>query len=149
MMSKESTPQQAELKSPGSERHECKQMFLGACVVESWIYHMADDGEPDECVMCGRWREHDKGRLLTKAFVCELMRVLDSMLWDVQEKERSTDWSTSSLLRYYDLYVTMPEMNPQYCCDRCFAYTMDSMRALVAEVRNVSLDEATRLLETM
>jgi len=149
MMRNESIPRQAALTSSECEGHEYKQLFLAACVVESWIYHMTDNGEPNECVMCGTCHGADRGVLLTKAFVRGTIRELDLMLWEVQGKEPSTRWSAFNLLRYNDQYLNMPEKNPRFCCERCFAYTMDSMRALVAEVRNISFDEATRLLETM
>lgn len=149
MMRNESTPRQAALTSSDCEGHEYKQLFLAACVVESWIYHMTDNGEPNECAMCGRCQERDKGFLLTKAFVRASIRGLDVMLWELQGKERSTQWSTFNLLRYNDRYLTMPEKNPRYCCERCYAYTSDAMRALVAEARNISLEEASRLLMTI
>ena len=148
-MRNELTPRQTTLTASDCEGNEYKQLFLAACMIESWIYHMTDNGEANECAMCGKCQEGDKGVFLTKAFVRGSIRELDLMLWEVQGKEPSTQWSTFNLLRYNDRYLTMPEKNPRFCCERCFAYTRDAMRALVAEVRNISLDEAARLLMTI
>ena len=139
MKTPEAPKRQVPIGRSKSERNQYRHLFLFLSVFESWIARMLDGGSSGECVGCGIKREDGCGFLLGAPFVRLGLKVLETMCSEAAIAGEPTSYSHLKVSRYQELAASVNDDGENvWCCAECFAYTMETMGALVARTRAVS-----------